>query len=59
MFPVCVAVRVGEGGLTKDSVVQCDQIRAVDEQGIVSSLGHSSKATRERIDSALKISLGI
>lgn len=59
LFPVCVPVRVGEGGLTKESVVQCDQIRAVDERRIVSSLGHFSKTTMERVDSALKISLGL
>ena len=59
IFPVCAAVASGHGGLTKDSVVQCDQIRAVDEKRFVSSLGHSPKTIMSQIDTALKISLAL
>jgi mRNA interferase MazF len=58
-YPVDVPVQGGEGGLSKDSVVQCNQIRTVDEARCVRTLGRLSTTTMEKIDRALKISLSL
>jgi mRNA interferase MazF len=49
----------GEGGLTKDSVALCNQIRSVDETRFGKTRGHVSPGTMGKIDHALKISLGL
>lgn len=59
LYPVNVLIRKGEGGLTKDSVVLCDQIRSVDERRFGKVYGVLAEATMKRIDSALKISLAL
>jgi mRNA interferase MazF len=58
-YPVDVPVPRGEGGLVKDSVVQCNQIRSIDEKRLVKTLGQLKTATMIRIDKALKISLAL
>jgi mRNA interferase MazF len=58
-FPVCVPLPRQTGGLTKDSVALCDQIRAIDESRIVRTLGRLTPAVMERVDAALKVSLGL
>ena len=57
--PVDVRVPKGEGGLTKDSVVQCNQIRSVDEKRLMKTLGQLRPSTMARVDTALKISLAL
>jgi mRNA interferase MazF len=58
-YPVDVPVQKGEGGLTKDSVVQCNQVRCVDEKRFGRTLGHLSQNTMDRADRALRISLAL
>jgi len=58
-YPVDVPVAKGEGGLDKDSVVQCNLIRSVDEKRIVRALGHLSPGTMLKVNRALKISLAL
>ncbi len=58
-YPVDVRVPKGEGGLTKDSVVQCNQIRSVDEKRLLRTLGQLRPATLARVDTALRISLAL
>ena len=58
-YPVDVPVSKGEGGLSKDSVVQCNQIRTIDEARFVRTLGRLSPPTMEKIDRALRISLSL
>jgi mRNA interferase MazF len=58
-YPVDVPVPKGEGGLTKDSVVQCNQIRSVDEKRIVRTLGQLKSATIAKVGEALRISLAL
>jgi mRNA interferase MazF len=48
-----------ENGLEVASAVRCDQIRTVDKQRLTKRLGHIDAATLQRIDDALKISLGL
>ncbi len=58
-YPVDVFVRKGEGGLVKDSVVTCNQIKTVDESRLGRIYGVLTDATMKRIDEALKISLAL
>jgi len=58
-YPVDVPVPKGEGGLVKDSVVQCNQIRSIDEKRLVRTLGQLGTATMTKVDKALKISLAL
>ena len=47
-YPVDVPVGQGEGGLVKDSVVQCNMLRCVDGQRVFSTLGKLSPRTMRR-----------
>ena len=58
-YPVDIPVQRGEGGLVKDSVVQCSQIRSVDEARILATLGKLEPSTMRQVDVALRISLGL
>jgi mRNA interferase MazF len=58
-YPIDVPVSKGEGGLTTDSVVQCSQIRTVDEARFVRTLGQLHDGTMNKIDQALRISLAL
>jgi mRNA interferase MazF len=57
--PVYVPVPQGEGGLTKDSIILCNQIRVVDESRLGRTLGKLADATMARVDQGLRISLGL
>jgi mRNA interferase MazF len=58
-YPIDVLLRRGQGGLVKDSVVQCSQLRSVDEKRILKTLGHLSPETMQFVDQALRISLAL
>jgi mRNA interferase MazF len=53
--PTIVPIPQGEGGLTKDSVVICHQIRVVDESRLGRFYGHVRAETMRRVQDALKI----
>ena len=58
-YPMNVQIPKGEGGLSKDSVVLCNQIRTVDEVRFLKIYGQLSEETMKRVDAALKISLAL
>ena len=58
-YPVDVPVKKGDGGLSKDSVVQCNLIRSVDERRLAKHLGRFSNEIMQQVDAALKISLAL
>jgi mRNA interferase MazF len=58
-YPVDVPVSKQEGGLTKDSVVQCNLIRCVDESRIQRYMGRLSANTMRGVEKALRISLAL
>jgi mRNA interferase MazF len=58
-YPVIVFVQKGDGGLDKDSVVQCDQIKTLDKSRIVRKRGHFAGSVMEKVDVALKHSLAL
>jgi mRNA interferase MazF len=57
-FPIQVQV-AGEGGFAKPSVILCDQIRAIDKSRLVRILGRLSRLTMDKVDTAIKVSLGL
>jgi mRNA interferase MazF len=58
-YPVDVPVSAPEGGLTKDSVIQCNLIRCVDKLRILQCTGRLSEVTMRNVDVALKTSLAL
>lgn len=59
LYPVNVKVLRGEGGLIKDSVVLCNQIKTIDERRFGRTYGKFSDDTMSKIDLALRISLAL
>lgn len=59
LYPVIVSVEKGAGGLEKNSVVQCDQIKSLDKSRIARKRGRFSEEIMRDIDIALKISLAL
>ncbi len=59
LYPTEVLVRAGEGGLTVDSAVLLNQIRTIDKRRLIKRLGTLKPETMEKVDRALKISLGL
>lgn len=59
LYPINVFIPSGEGGLDKDSVALCNQIRCVDEARFGKVYGVVSRETMEKVGQALKISLDL
>jgi mRNA interferase MazF len=57
--PIYVLIKKGDGGVTKDSYVLCDQIRTVDQRRFRSVFGSLAPETMLEVDRALLISLGL
>jgi mRNA interferase MazF len=57
--PIYIPVAKGDGGLTKDSLVLCNQVRTVDESRLGRILGRFSDATMSRVDQGLRVSLAL
>jgi len=58
-FPREVIIDPEESGLAKPSAVLVNQIRSVDRQRLGKRIGRLSTESMERVDEALKISLGL
>ena len=56
---ILVAIPAGTGGATKDSVVVCSQIRAVDQTRIVAQLGSLPPALMNQVDEGLRAVLDL
>lgn len=54
-----IAVSKGEGGSTKDCIVQCEQIKTVDEGRIMDKMGNLKAETMQKIDKGLRKVLGL
>lgn len=59
LLPSHVLVPTGNGGLTQDSVVLCEQIRVVDKRRIIKVLGHLGETHLDEIGQALRTILGL
>jgi len=59
-LPIMIFLKKGEGGLTKDSYVDCGQIRTVDKnQRLITKYGTLDKTKMLEVDKALKVSLSL
>ena len=59
LHPTDVEVLAPEGGLRKDSKVLLNQIRTVDKIRVIDRWGNLSDETMDKVDEAIKISLGL
>ena len=58
-LPTHVLVAAGESGLSCDSVILAEQMRTLDKRRLRDRLGRLPEQTMEKVDAALKISLGL
>jgi len=59
ILPSHVRIATGIGGLTEDSVLLCEQIRAIDKKRLVRRLGNIGEKNLEKVAEALKVILGL
>lgn len=59
LYPTEVLIAANEGGLKIDSVVLLNQIRSIDGKRLIRCLGKANGKTLKKVDTALKISLGL
>ena len=59
LMPSHVFVTAGNGGLTQDSVLLCEQIRVIDKQRIIKALGRLDESTMRQVAGALAAILGL
>ena len=59
IYPVEVLLHRKESGLEKDSKALLNQIRAIDKKRLVKKLGNIDEETLDKIDDAIRISLGL
>ena len=57
--PVHIPVDAEEGGLVKESIVHCGQIRAIDKERLQKRLGELSRHRMAQIGKGLKSALGL
>ena len=56
-LPVCVLIKRGEGGLTKDSVIDTGHLLTVDKKRLGKKYGEIPFDIQQKVDKALKASL--
>ena len=59
LFASQVLVRAPEGGLSRDSVVLCEQLRVLDEARLLRRRGSMTRQTMSAVDGALAATLGL
>lgn len=58
-LPTCVLVRQGEGGLVKDSVALCHQLRVIDKLRLLRRLGAVSDDVMRAVESCVAFTTGM
>jgi mRNA interferase MazF len=58
-YDIQVEVKAPEGGLHNNSLVLLNQIRTIDKRRVGRYRGHLSTQTMQRVDEAIKISVGL
>jgi mRNA interferase MazF len=59
VYPSHVKVVAGTGGLTMDSIVICEQVRAISKSRLRHPMGKLDKAALTSVEAALKITLDL
>lgn len=58
-YPIVIKVDENEGGLDKESYILLNQIRTIDKRRLIKRIGKLKKEIMDKVDIALKISLGL
>jgi mRNA interferase MazF len=58
-LPSCILVPVGEGGLQRDSVALCHQIRVLDKSGLIARWGSLSRIRLDQVEQVVAFVLGM
>jgi mRNA interferase MazF len=58
-LPTCVLVKQGEGGLVKDSVALCHQLRVIDKLRLLRRLGAVSDDVMTAVESCVAFTTGM
>lgn len=58
-YPTHVWIDKGEGNLTLDSIIQCEQIRTIDRRRIIKKIGHLDDDFMQKVEEAVKIVLSM
>lgn len=58
-YPFIVKLKKGEANLPKESYIQLNQIRTISVQRIISKVGSLKKESLEKVNEAIKTSLGL
>ncbi len=56
-YPSHVWINKSESGLTKDSTIQCEQIRTIDKGRIINKIGSIDNSYLKKVEEAIKITL--
>jgi len=56
-YPSHVWINKSESGLTKDSTIQCEQIRTIDKSRIINKIGSIDNNYLKKVEEAIKITL--
>ncbi|MDY6893532.1 MAG: type II toxin-antitoxin system PemK/MazF family toxin [Chloroflexota bacterium] len=59
VLPSHVNIPAGVGGLAKDSVLLCEQIRVIDKKRIVSKMGNIGAENIQAVAAAIRVILGL
>lgn len=59
LYPTHSEINAGEGGLAKDSVVLCEQVRAISKNRLTKRVGRVSTEMMRKIETALKIAMDL
>jgi mRNA interferase MazF len=59
LYPTHVELRAGDGGIAKDSIVLCEQVRAVSKDRLKRKIGQVSPQALSLVDATLKIALDL
>ena len=59
LYPTHVELSAGEGGLAKDSVALCEQVRAISKNRLMKKIGQLSPQKAALVDAALSIALDL
>jgi len=58
-LPSCLLMLAGEGGLSRDSVALCHQMRVLDQSRLVTRLGHVSDDILAEVERVVAFTLGM
>jgi len=59
LYPSHVEMKMGEAGLTCDSVALCEQVRAIARTKLLKPMGHISNQRMSQVSASLKIALDL